>query len=284
MAQKNDLKPDDVAFLVENGFENDIPDHGLTSIQPIVQPPTLIVQPDIWPTKQVSIGQEIIPFMPTAPPSISVEFVEQNHRSEGESDVPDHLNCAVFLTGFPTTIPKDQLYFELFKFIGSIGSIVSSIIYDQGANHRSPAARLTFRHPLPAAQLRDRARETGIWMYSSKLSVRYNRYGHREQNRRLHYQSRVVIVTVVNYPSWDLAYWMDFVDRICDPHLESSGYLPQSKANRLVMEFRFARIHNEAQKLVLGIKNSREFWGKVYVRYSPDVPRNPLHHRPRAGS
>lgn len=195
-----------------------------------------------------------------------------NIYGRGEMNLPDHLNCALWIVGIPLTIPKAHLYRELFKVI-STGSIVGVHINNAGQRRRNYASKVVFKHALHAARLVEISKTIGISMNGRYLRVKYNKYGHREYPRRYHYKSRVVIVEVLNDPSMGIQYWLRFLATL-SAHvidIESTRHLFSSTPKHMVMEFRFAGIFRQSRLLYQGIKRSPAFKGKVTVRYIPDI-------------
>ncbi|ESZ89859.1 hypothetical protein SBOR_9755 [Sclerotinia borealis F-4128] len=234
-----------------------------------------LVQSRINPTNQLLRERRLIGSIPAEALFVSKYMGDHNQRhpffrSGGELGVPDHLNCSVWIRGISKEIPKEHLYWELFKVV-SVGPVIGAYINEAGDSLLHHAAKVIFRHPEHAGRLCQYASKHGIQINGENLRVEPNRFGYTEYPRRLHYQSRVVIVEVLNDSNLGIAYWLNFVKSLCVFGIESTRHLSHSTANRMVMEFRFARIFGQAQVLLQGIKSSQEFKGKVSVRYVPDV-------------
>ncbi|KAI9647004.1 hypothetical protein NHQ30_005005 [Ciborinia camelliae] len=240
-----------------------------------------LIQRGIQPTNQLLREKGLM--APISAQAMSVSKYVGDHdgrprhdRNGGELGLPPHLNCAVWIRGIPKQIHKDSLYQELFKAV-SIGPIVGAYINEAGDSFSHHAAKVVFKHPEHANRLCYKANTSGIQIYGQNLHVEPNRFGYREYPHDLHYQSRVVVVEVFNDPSMGLEYWLRFVKSLCVVGIEKTRHRSCSTPNRMVMEFRFARIFGQSQILLHGIKNSSKFNGKVFARYVPDIVCD-LHH------
>ncbi|KAF7916371.1 uncharacterized protein EAE98_010671 [Botrytis deweyae] len=233
-------------------------------------------QPGLRSTEQLLQEQSILASLPTNTSAASHHLGDNKDREfaskfGGEYNLPNELNCAVWIKGIPKDFAREFLYQELFNVI-SAGPIVAAYIRLGGDQHPRHAAKVIFKHPEHAARLLRRASDPGIKINGYRIRVEPNRNGHREFPLELHYQSRVVLVEVFNNTSMDLPFWKMFITNLCVYDIEKCRHLSYSTPARMVMEFRFARIFGQASVLLAGIRSTASFEGIVTARYIPDVP------------
>ncbi|KAF5875705.1 uncharacterized protein Bfra_011468 [Botrytis fragariae] len=233
-------------------------------------------QSRVRPTDQLLREQGLLPALPVSTPAASHYLGDHDDRDfpnkfGGEANLPSELNCAVWIQGIPKDFARQFLYQELFNVV-STGPIIAAYICLRGDQHPHHAAKVVFKHPEHAARLFQRAFFQGIYINGNRIRVEPNRHGHREFPLRLHYQSRVVLIEVFNNASMDLAFWQTFLANLCVYDMENCKHLSYSTPQRMVMEFRFARIFGQASVLLAGIRNTASFEGIVTARYIPDVP------------
>ncbi|KAJ8064216.1 hypothetical protein OCU04_006564 [Sclerotinia nivalis] len=234
-----------------------------------------LIQPMLNPTNQPLRDTGFIAPTPAKALSFSNHADDHDHRDQygrlaGELLLPHHLNCAVWIRGMPTEIPKAELFRELFKHI-SIGPIIAAFISEGDDIFSHRAAKVIFRHPQHANRLCAKAHFQGIYINGEHLHIELHTHGHREYPDKFHYRNRVIIVKVANYPSMGLPYWMSFINRLCIYDIESTRHLYCSTPKRMAIEFRFARIFGQASVFLHSIKNTASFRGLVTARYLPDM-------------
>ncbi|TGO64784.1 hypothetical protein BOTNAR_0084g00150 [Botryotinia narcissicola] len=237
---------------------------------------TSLLHPRLPPTGQLFRGQGLLARLPsntstTAQYSRDNEDPEFGSKSGDEANLPNELNCAVWIKGIAKDFARQFLYQELFNAI-STGPIVAAYIRLGGDQHPRRAAKVVFKHPEHAARLIQRASYQGISINGHRIRVEPNRNGHREFPLRFHYRSRVILVEVFNNPSMDLPFWRMFISNLCVLDIESCRHLAYSTPQHMVMEFRFVRIFGQAAVLLAGIRSTASFEDMVTARYVPDVP------------
>ncbi|KAF7867049.1 uncharacterized protein EAF02_009835 [Botrytis sinoallii] len=235
-----------------------------------------LYQPGLRLTDQLLREQGLLASLPTNISAASHHLGDSEDREfaskfGGEDNLPKELNCAVWIKGIPKDFAREFLYQELFNVI-SAGPIVAAYIRLGGGQHPRHAAKVIFKHPEHAARLLQRASNPGIKINGYRIRVEPNRNGHREFPLELHYRSRVVLVEVFNNTSMDLPFWKMFITNLCVYENEKCRHLSHSTPQRVVMEFRFARIFGQASVLLAGIRSTASFEGIVTARYIPDVP------------
>ncbi|KAF7957328.1 hypothetical protein EAE96_002914 [Botrytis aclada] len=227
------------------------------------------------PTDQLLREQGLVGPLPTNTPGATHHLSDPDEsyaqKFGGEANLPNELNCAVWIQGIPKDFARELLYPELFNVV-SIGPVIAAYICLGGDQHPHHAAKVVFKHPEHAARLIQRALFQGIYINGNRLQVEPNRHGHREFPLRLHYRSRVVLVEVFNNPHMDIGFWKVFMANLCVYDMENCRYLSYSSPDRIVMKFRFVRIFGQASILLAGIRSTASFEGVVTARYIPDVP------------
>ncbi|TGO32856.1 hypothetical protein BHYA_0283g00040 [Botrytis hyacinthi] len=234
---------------------------------------TLSLHPRLRPTGQLLREQRLLAPLPTNSPT-AAQYPGNNEDSKfgSEANLPNELNCAVWIKGIPKDFARQFLYQELYNVV-STGPIVAAYIRLGGNQHHHHAAKVVFKHPGHAARLCERASSFEcIKINGHPIRVEPNRNGHREFPLRFHYRSRVVLVEVFNNLSMDLPFWKMFIANLCVFGMESCRHLAYSTPQHMVMEFRFARIFGQASVLLAGIRSTASFEGMVTARYVPDVP------------
>ncbi|TGO58133.1 hypothetical protein BCON_0058g00150 [Botryotinia convoluta] len=224
-------------------------------------------QPGLRQTDQLLREQGLLAPLPASTPAASHYLGDNEDRDfpskfGGEVNLPNELNCAVWIQGIPKDFSRHFLYQELFNAV-SIGPIIAAYICLGGDQHSHHAAKVLFKHPEHAARLFQRAFFRGIYINGNRIRVEPNRHGHRQYPLRLHYRSRVVLVEVFNNPSMDLGFWKIFISNLCVYDIENCRHLSYSTPARMVMEFRFARIFGQASVLLAGIRSTASFEGIV---------------------
>ncbi|TGO70916.1 hypothetical protein BELL_0647g00050 [Botrytis elliptica] len=177
-------------------------------------------QPGLRSTEQLLQEQSILASLPTNISAASHHLGDNEDREfaskfGGEYNLPNELNCAVWIKGIPKDFAREFLYQELFNVI-SAGPIVAAYIRLGGDQHPRHAAKVIFKHPEHAARLLRRASDPGIKINGYRIRVEPNRNGHREFPLELHYQSRVVLVEVFNNTSMDLPFWKMFITNLAN--------------------------------------------------------------------
>ncbi|KAF7926104.1 uncharacterized protein EAE97_010404 [Botrytis byssoidea] len=237
---------------------------------------TSSLQPRLPPTGQLFRVQGLLAKLPINASTAAQYSIDNEDREfasgfGGEANLPNELNCAVWIKGIAKEFARQFLYQELFNAV-STGPIVAAYIHLGGDQHPSHAAKVVFKHPEHAARLVQRASYQGIYINGHRIRVEPNRNGHREFPFRFHYRSRVVLIEVFNNPSMDLPFWKMFISNLCVLDIESCRHLAYSTPKHMVMEFRFARIFGQAAVLLAGIRSTASFEGMVTASYVPDVP------------
>ncbi|THV52213.1 hypothetical protein BGAL_0085g00020 [Botrytis galanthina] len=239
---------------------------------------TSSLHPRLRPTDQVLREQRLLAPLPSNTPDATQypgdnDDLESARKFGSEADLPNELNCAVWIKGIAKDLAREFLYQELFNVISN-GPIVAAYIRLGGDKHPRHAAKVVFKHPQHAARLVQRASFQGIYINGHRIRVERNRNGHREFPLRFHNQSRVVLVEVFNNLSMDLPFWKTFISnlRVIMNDIESCRHLAYSTPQHMVMEFRFARIFGQASVLLAEIRSTASFEGTVTARYVPDVP------------
>ncbi|KAF7903962.1 hypothetical protein EAF00_001296 [Botryotinia globosa] len=236
---------------------------------------TSSLHPRLRQTGQLFREQGLLTRLPTNTPA-AVQYSGNNEDREfasgfgGEANLPNGLNCAVWIKGIAKDLAPQFLYQELFNAV-TIGPIVAAYIR-LGGDQRPRHAKVVFKHPEHAARLVQRASYQGIHINGHRIHVEFNRNGRSELPLRFHYRSRVILIEVFNNLSMDLPFWKMFISNLCVLDIERCRHLAYSTPQHMAMEFRFARIFGQASVLLAGIRNTASFEGMVTARYVPDVP------------
>ncbi|KAK0724931.1 hypothetical protein B0H67DRAFT_641407 [Lasiosphaeris hirsuta] len=178
---------------------------------------------------------------------------DRNLPSNMPANVPEHENCAVFITGLPATINTR----ELLAHIRETGRVWQSHINPSNGQHNFAAAKVTF-FVRAAAENFVNATRNGFFVGGDQAHVSYNRHKVRSQPMGV-YKSRVLIVrgnpTWVNLPDllaivqttlrfWDLD--EHFTRQIAEDEVEITmqfgSFRAQAESAHIVLNRRLGRL------------------------------------------
>lgn len=177
--------------------------------------------------------------------------------------LPDHENCALFLTH----IPVEATLHELFSTIKT-GAVFCLHINPPTSVHQTKAAKLAFMIPQAAAAFLAQINSiNGVVLHGHRIRGRFNRNGYVRNEKT--YQSRVLSLEGPT-PMMILGYWTSRFAEFSEFELECYRLYPSRSAGLRKMEFRFARIDGQAQTCLQTIVHDPTLTGVVYVKYGID--------------
>jgi len=177
--------------------------------------------------------------------------------------LPDHENCALFLTN----IPVEATLQELFSTIKT-GAVFCLHVNPPNSVHKTNAAKLAFMIPQAAAAFLAQINSiNGIVLHGHRIQGRFNRNGYaRNENP---FQSRVLSLEGPT-PMMTLEYWTSRFAEFSEFELECYRLYPSQNTGLRKMEFRFARIDGQAQTCLQAIVYDPTLTGVVHVKYGTD--------------
>ncbi|KYK54485.1 hypothetical protein DCS_06443 [Drechmeria coniospora] len=177
---------------------------------------------------------------------------QHTDKNAGREDLPDELNCSLWLTN----LPADLSYPELITAIGARGRVYGTFInYPDNKQFRTAAAKVVFFTHEPAQRLKAESWSRGFYIRDHRVRISYNRIKSATQPTSRQKNSRVLLITgrvdFVNIES--IRAWLN--ERIIwqeDRAIE----LIRAK-DRAVVEWRFCSYRNQAEMAKLALEKER---------------------------
>lgn len=179
---------------------------------------------------------------------------ERSARNASVEQLPDSLNCALWITN----LPPDVTYSQLLSAVRNVGRVFCTVINSPDyVHHQTAAAKLVFFQPGPAQRLRAQSLNAGIELGGRRAKVAHNRVKHSEQPVE---GSRVLIITgdarYVNEEA--LTAWFDRrfvfqVDRV-------TTLIRDEARGRAVVEFKFGSYRCQAQMGKMALEKDAPEW------------------------
>ncbi|KAL3418289.1 hypothetical protein PVAG01_10005 [Phlyctema vagabunda] len=168
------------------------------------------------------------------------DVTSRSYRSQ-VTGLPDHLNCALWITG----IPAEADYSDVFAVINT-GAVFCLHLNDPTDQHSTKAAKLVFKKPEEAARFLYQTRsQAGVSVMGSRIRAIYNRHGHQQQEAYANKTRVLVIAGPV--ATMSMSFWIDFFKFCTVCQFESALELPSPNPRKRIMQFRFARIDGQAE-------------------------------------
>ncbi|KAH6880068.1 hypothetical protein B0T10DRAFT_551796 [Thelonectria olida] len=179
---------------------------------------------------------------------------ERSARNASVEDLPDDMNCALWITN----LPPDVTYTQLLAAIRNVGRIYCTVINSPDyIHHQTAAAKLVFFQPGPAQKLFAQSLNTGLTFGGRRAKVAHNRVKHSEQPIE---GSRVLIITgdaeYVNKTA--LTEWFDkrFVFQVD----KVTTLIKDDACGRAVVEFKFGSYRCQAQMGKMSLEKDNPEW------------------------
>lgn len=175
--------------------------------------------------------------------------------------LPDSINCCMWIINIPPEVQHGE-----FMRILDCGAVAAlSMVKPQG-NHKTQAAKATFKKVVGGAELFSRARRgQGLRIRRNKIKVWYNDYGAYEwrgpETRFLEIEAPAVL---------DENFWQSYFENWCKYVIISISPLPCAKPGFASTRFEFVRIAGQAQTCFQAIQKDEAFLGQVKVQYGLD--------------
>ncbi|KAI9647005.1 hypothetical protein NHQ30_005006 [Ciborinia camelliae] len=187
----------------------------------------------------------------------------KGNPAAGIRNLPDHQNCALWLTNLPADIQPH----EVFEVINTGAVSAFEVTRPQGVFVKS-AAKLVFKHPEAAARFIDRCEHRGgILIRRHRIKVRYNTFGHC----RYRQPERTRMLTIEG-PVEDVIYddLKLYFESFCDHELSGWEFASSEIPGYRKLILGFARINGQATQCLEGLK-IHPVYGKVLtVKYASD--------------
>ncbi|KAF7875303.1 hypothetical protein EAF04_002475 [Stromatinia cepivora] len=203
-------------------------------------------------------------------PSAQSKYMEIGKNIKGIKNLADHLNCSVFVSH----LPEKVFYKEIFPII-TTGSVIA--VYIEGPIPGCPfsTAKITFKYPEGAARFIELANTAeGIKIREHHLSVAYSSCGMLKYP--MEHQSRVLYIEGPTHKMTKM-FWKSYFVKVTGFSLERVRNLQLAPRHRFrrKMEFRFARVEAQAQRILIAIIEDPQFdcaehGREVTVKYGED--------------
>ncbi|GAB1312428.1 RRM domain-containing protein [Madurella fahalii] len=191
-------------------------------------------------------------------------------RSNRPANIPDELNCSLWITGLPPNVTVG----ELLAAIRNVGKVYATVVNPPDGRHPFSAAKVTFFTPTAAQTLLAQCNgpdKRGLIVGNCRARVRYNRNAVEQPEWVPEDHTRAIIVSgppdIIN-----IEFLMDYFRRRFDFQLESIDVLAAGHSIN-VLEWRFGSYRaqaNSAWKALTGDAIFKREYPGVNVRFVHD--------------
>ncbi|KAF7957327.1 hypothetical protein EAE96_002913 [Botrytis aclada] len=180
----------------------------------------------------------------------------------GIRDLPDDLNCALWITNLAADIQAHEIFDEIHA-----GAVSAFEITRPQGEYVMSAAKLVFKHPEAAARFKNQCQsEKGIVIRGRRVKARYNTFGYRR------YKSDKTRMISIEGPSRYMVYdhFKVFFETFCDHELSGWEYVETPVKGNRKMIMGFARINGQATQCLEALQMHPVYGEYLVVEYAPD--------------
>ncbi|KAF7885298.1 uncharacterized protein EAF01_011363 [Botrytis porri] len=181
----------------------------------------------------------------------------------GIRELPDDLNCALWLTNLTADIQAHEVFDEIHT-----GAVTAFEITRPQGEYVMSAAKLIFKHPEAAARFKDQCESAeGIIIRGHRVNARYNTFGY--QRYKCEGRSRMISI---EGPSRYVVYdhFKVFFETFCDHELSGWEYVETAVKGNRKMIMGFARINGQATQCLEALQMHPVYGEHLIVEYAPD--------------
>lgn len=179
--------------------------------------------------------------------------------------MPDHLNCALFVTNIATRVTASEIFNQI-----TCGRVVCLHIYEPDYKHTSKAAKIVFAEPTSARMFYDQLRSLAFRHLNNQISnieVVYNRHGQPRYENII--KTRVLVIEGPS-ANMTLNFWKEYFGFFSKFELEHFIVMETHDPTLRRFEFRFVRIDGQAETCMGAIRNNDSFNGVFRAWYGHD--------------